>query len=108
MQFFFPVHSEFERSSSHWKSSFTKSTRLSDLPRLVSNSSALWELWARYCEEIKRARGEGGAVTNIKRQSSLEIITTGGDVNVKATKKSGSDLRKGGKEKKKKRIYTSA
>lgn len=30
---------------------------------------------------------EGRGATNIKRQSSLEIITTGGDVNVKATKK---------------------
>lgn len=29
---------------------------------------------------------EGRGATNIKRQSSLEIITTGGDVNVKATK----------------------
>lgn len=36
-----------------------------------------------------KERGGEGA-NNVKRQSSLEIITMGGDVNVKATKKKKS------------------
>lgn len=50
--------------------------------------------------------GRGGA--NIKRQSSLEIITTGGDVNVKATKKWQRFKEERKKKEEKKRIYTSA
>lgn len=53
-----------------------------------------------------KERGGEGA-NNVKRQSLLEIITTGGDVNVKATKKKKVAAIKR-KTKQKKRIYTSA
>lgn len=53
-----------------------------------------------------KERGGEGA-NNVKRQSSLEIITMGGDVNVKATKKKKWQQLKE-KQNKKKRIYTSA